>query len=68
MGERIEGAIQTLIPIIMVLVEGGPSSIKTICEALDSNTPIVVVKVKINDLKSLEYSQLKLRNLVVRLI
>ncbi len=68
MGERIEGAIETLIPIIMVLVEGGPSSIETICKALDSNTPIVVVKVKINDLKSLEYSQLKLRNPVVRLI
>ncbi|CAF1166712.1 unnamed protein product [Adineta ricciae] len=35
---------QTLIPIVMVLVEGGPSSIRTICQALDSNTPVVVVK------------------------
>ncbi len=55
MGETIEGAIKTLIPIIMVLVEGGRSSIKTICEALDSNTPIVVVKVIINNFMPLEY-------------
>ena len=34
-----------LIPIVMVLVEGGKSSIKCICEALDANTPVVVVKV-----------------------
>ena len=68
MGERIEGAIRTLIPIVMVLVEGGRSSIKTICEALDSNTPIVVVKVKGNDLKSLKYFQLIFRNRVVLLI
>jgi len=40
-----EGAGETLIPIVMVLVEGGPSSIKTICQALESNTPVVVVKV-----------------------
>jgi hypothetical protein len=45
-GETIEGAVHTLIPIVMVLVEGGPSSIKTVCEALESNTPVVVVKVK----------------------
>ncbi len=42
---RTEGAVETLIPIVMVLVEGGPSSIKTICQALESNTPVVVVKV-----------------------
>ena len=42
----IEGSMYTLIPIVMVLVEGGPSSIRTICEALESNTPVVVVKVK----------------------
>jgi hypothetical protein len=68
MGERIEGAIQTLIPIVMVLLEGGRSSIQTVCEALDSNTPIVVVKVKLNDFKSLEYSLFELRNPVVLLI
>ncbi|UJR12701.1 hypothetical protein I4U23_016875 [Adineta vaga] len=39
-----EEIIETLIPIVMVLVEGGPSSIKTICQALESNTPVVVVK------------------------
>ena len=44
--DTIEGAVHTLIPIIMVLVEGGRSSIQAVCEALDSNTPIVVVKVK----------------------
>ncbi|CAF3075043.1 unnamed protein product, partial [Rotaria sp. Silwood2] len=35
-----EGALESLIPIVMVLVEGGPSSIRTICQALDSNTPV----------------------------
>jgi hypothetical protein len=40
-----EGAVKILIPIVMVLVEGGPSSIRTICQALESNTPVVVVKV-----------------------
>ncbi|CAF3552086.1 unnamed protein product [Rotaria sp. Silwood1] len=39
-----DGAVESLIPIVMVLVEGGPSSIRTICEALDSNTPVVVIK------------------------
>lgn len=34
-----------LIPIVMVLVEGGPSSLRTICKALDAKTPVVVVKV-----------------------
>ena len=33
------------LPIVMVLVEGGPSSIRTICQALESDTPVVVVKV-----------------------
>ena len=37
------------IPIVMVLVEGGPSSVRTICQALESNTPVVVVKVEIID-------------------
>ncbi|CAF1599127.1 unnamed protein product [Adineta ricciae] len=39
-----EGVNELLIPIVMVLVEGGPSSIRTICQALESNTPVVVVK------------------------
>jgi hypothetical protein len=43
--QTIEGAAQTLIPIVMVLVEGGRSSVATVCEALESNTPVVVVKV-----------------------
>ncbi|CAF0814171.1 unnamed protein product [Adineta steineri] len=34
----------TLIPTVMILAEGGPFSIQTICEALQSNTPLVVVK------------------------
>jgi len=45
-GETIEGAVQTLIPIVMILVEGGRASIQTVCKALESNTPVVVVKVK----------------------
>ncbi|CAF3362365.1 unnamed protein product [Rotaria sp. Silwood1] len=39
-----EEAVESLIPIVMVLVEGGPSSIRTICKALESNTPLVVIK------------------------
>jgi len=35
----------TLIPIVMILVEGGPFSVRTACHALQSNTPLVVVKV-----------------------
>jgi len=34
-----------LLPIVMILVEGGPFSVRTICQALESNTPLVVVKV-----------------------
>jgi hypothetical protein len=29
----------------MILVEGGPSSIKTICQALQETTPVLVIKV-----------------------
>jgi hypothetical protein len=36
-----------LIPIVMLLVEGGPFSVRTICHALQSNTPLVVVKVSV---------------------
>ena len=43
--ETIEGALHTLLPIVMVLVDGGPSSIETICKSLNANTPVVVVKV-----------------------
>jgi len=42
---QTEGAPEAQIPIVMVLVEGGPSSIRTICQALQINTPVVVVKV-----------------------
>jgi hypothetical protein len=38
-------AIEALIPTAVILVEGGPFSIRTVCHALQSNTPIVVVKV-----------------------
>lgn len=41
----------TLIPIVMVLLEGGPFSIRTVCHALQSNTPLVVVKVSIYNSK-----------------
>ena len=47
---RINTDISTanaLIPIVMILVEGGPFSVRTICQALQSNTPLVVVKVSI---------------------
>lgn len=32
-------------PIVMVLLEGGTSAIQTVCQALESNVPLVVVKV-----------------------
>ncbi len=36
-----------LIPTVMILVEGGPFSVRTACHALQSNTPLVVVKVSV---------------------
>ncbi|CAF3116093.1 unnamed protein product [Rotaria socialis] len=33
-----------LTPIVMVLVEGGPFSVRTICQALESSTPLVVIR------------------------
>ncbi len=46
---HINQAVNTtdvLTPIVMVLVEGGTLSIRTVCQALESNVPLVVVKVK----------------------
>ncbi|CAF2786929.1 unnamed protein product [Rotaria sp. Silwood2] len=42
---RINATMGAFTPIVMVLVEGGALSIRTICQALESNTPLVVVKV-----------------------
>ncbi|CAF1144352.1 unnamed protein product [Rotaria sordida] len=36
--------VESLIPIVMVLVDGGSSSIRAICEALKCGTPVVVIK------------------------
>ena len=33
------------IPVVMILVEGGSYSVRTICQTLQSHTPLVVVKV-----------------------
>ena len=35
------------IPAVMILLEGGPFSVRTVCQALRSNTPLVVVKVSV---------------------
>ncbi len=35
-----------MIPLVMILVEGGLSSIKTICQALQENTPVLIIKVR----------------------
>lgn len=35
------------IPAVMILLEGGSFSIRTVCQALRSNTPLVVVKVSV---------------------
>ncbi|CAF1465303.1 unnamed protein product, partial [Rotaria sordida] len=35
---------ESFIPIVMVLVDGGTSSIRTVCEALKHDTPVVVLK------------------------
>ena len=46
---RIKGTAlkgDTLTPIIMVLVEGGPLSVRNVCRALESNTPLVVLQVR----------------------
>lgn len=37
--------IHALIPTVMILVEGGPFSVRTVCHALESNIPVVVVNV-----------------------
>ena len=44
--QTTEETVDTLIPIVMVLLEGGPASVKTVCEALVANTPVVVIKVR----------------------
>ena len=33
------------IPLVLILVEGGPSSIRTICQALLTNTPVLIIDV-----------------------
>ena len=43
---RFSSDSNELIPSIVILIEGGSSSIKTICQALEENTPILVIKVK----------------------
>jgi hypothetical protein len=45
-GNICEEMNHSLTPIVMVLLEGGRSAVKCVCEALDSGTPIVVIKVK----------------------
>ena len=35
-----------LTPIVMILVEGGGLSIRAVCQALETNVPLVVVKVR----------------------
>jgi hypothetical protein len=32
-------------PLVMILIEGGLSSIRTVCQSLRSDTPLVVIKV-----------------------
>ena len=36
---------EALIPTVMILLEGGSFSVRTVCHALRCNTPLVVVKV-----------------------
>ena len=36
---------ERIVPLILILIEGDISSIKMICEALQENTPVLVVKV-----------------------
>ena len=50
---RIKGTAlrgDTLTPIVMVLVEGGPLSVRNACRALESNTPLVVLQVRVREL------------------
>ncbi len=39
--------VDSLIHTVMILVEGGQFSVHTVCQALQSNTPLVVVKVSV---------------------
>jgi hypothetical protein len=42
---QIEKSLNENIPLILILIEGGLSSIKAICQALQENTPIIIIKV-----------------------
>lgn len=42
---NLEATKDSSIPIVMVLVEGGLESIKTVCQAVKSKTLVVVIKV-----------------------
>ena len=44
--KNAQPAADTLIPIVMVLIEGGGTAIKIINEALNAKTPVVVIKVR----------------------
>ena len=44
--QTVERAVHTFTPIVMILLEGGPASVKTVCEALVANTSVVVIKVR----------------------
>jgi hypothetical protein len=39
------------IPLILILIEGGPSSIQNICQALQENTPVLIIKVNLHFVK-----------------
>jgi len=34
------------IPIVQILIEGGPSSVLTICEAVEHKTPVIIIQVR----------------------
>lgn len=44
--ENTDGRLKKNVPIVMILVEGGRASIKTVCEALESGTPVVIIRVR----------------------
>ena len=45
--DRRTSTEDALMPIVMILLEGGLFSVRTACRALQSNTPLVVVKVNL---------------------
>ena len=44
--QHVTFLIADFIPIVQILINGGPSSIETVCQAVNRKTPIIVIQVR----------------------